>query len=133
MTKRKKSVAVELPPEELGRYQCNDCGVNVVTVGEFYMLHLDIWEDQLGLGWDDNLCIGCLEKRLGRKVSLVDMCSIPNYPWMKPRSIRLMHQLFGNAITKRPPYRVSKRSNLGGMTKALAKQIGEYGANEVSA
>jgi len=29
--------SIELTLEELARYACNDCGVNVVTVGEFYM------------------------------------------------------------------------------------------------
>jgi hypothetical protein len=27
------------------------------------MLKPEIWEGQLKLGWSDNLCIGCLEKR----------------------------------------------------------------------
>jgi hypothetical protein len=92
-TKAKGNSATELPPEELARYACNDCAVNVVTAGEFYMLHPAIWEDHLGLGWDDNLCIGCLEARLGRKVSFADMSSFPNYDWMQPSSARLMDRL----------------------------------------
>jgi hypothetical protein len=60
-------------------YRCNDCGIDVVEAGEFYMLRREIWEGELGLLMSDNLCIGCLEKRLGRKVSLTDMGSIPNY------------------------------------------------------
>jgi hypothetical protein len=55
-----------LPAKELARYACNDCGINVETAGEFYMVRNDIWKDQLGLGWDDNLRVGCLEARLGR-------------------------------------------------------------------
>jgi hypothetical protein len=93
MTKRKAKAAVELTPEELARYACNDCSVNVVTIGEFYMLTDDIWTDQLGLGWDDNLCIGCLETRIGRKVSFADMRSFPSYDWMEPSSARLMDRL----------------------------------------
>jgi hypothetical protein len=121
----------DLPPDRLARYSCNDCGVNVVTIGEFYMLRPDIWDKQLGLGWDDNLCIGCLEARLGRRVRLTDMGSFPRYPWMKPSSIRLKHRKFGPGVTKRPPYRWRKsflKNKSGrGFTKALAKAIGEYG------
>jgi hypothetical protein len=58
-----------LTPEQLARYACNDCGSNVVEIGEFYMSPPEIWNGQLGLGWDDNLCLGCLDKRLGRKAS----------------------------------------------------------------
>jgi hypothetical protein len=94
MTKRKVKAAVELTPEELARYACNDCGANVVTAGEFYMLRNEIWEDQLGLGWSDNLCVGCLETRLGREISMADCCTFPNYPWMQPTSDRLRRRLF---------------------------------------
>lgn len=51
---------------------CNDCGVDVVKAGEYYMLSADIWERTLRLTWADNLCIGCLESRLGRKLSFDD-------------------------------------------------------------
>jgi hypothetical protein len=81
-----------LPKAELDRLCCNDCGVNVLKIGEYYMLNPKIWEKELGLGWEDNLCIGCLEKRLGRKVGpmLPDFCSCPSYDWMYPTSDRLM-------------------------------------------
>lgn len=46
---------------------CDDCGVDIRKAGEYVMIAPDIWTDELGLGWDDNLCIGCLEKRLGRR------------------------------------------------------------------
>jgi hypothetical protein len=125
---------VTLSRKELARYRCNDCGVNVVTAGDFYMLQPKISEDQLGLGWDDNLCIGCLEQRLGRKVTPLDMCGLPQYPWMKPMSIRLAHRLFGHLITKRRPYRLYKSvKNVGGFSKAIATAIGEYGTREAAA
>ena len=41
--------------------------------GEFYMLKQDLWEKKLKLGLNDNLCIGCLEARLGRRVTIGDM------------------------------------------------------------
>jgi hypothetical protein len=68
---------------------CNDCGVNVLKIGEYYMLKGELWEKRLKLGWDDNLCIGCLEARLGRKVTIGDMAFLPAYRWMYPRSDRL--------------------------------------------
>jgi hypothetical protein len=81
-----------LPKRVRDRYVCNDCDVNVLTAGEFYMLKPEIWEGQLGLGWEDNLCIGCLEQRLGRKVGplFVDFAWSPNYRWMYPTSPRLL-------------------------------------------
>jgi hypothetical protein len=79
-----------LSPQELAQYRCNNCGVNVVTAGEFYTVNSEIWEEQLRLGWHDNLCIGCLERRLSRRVSLADMIGFPNYPWTKPASDRLL-------------------------------------------
>jgi hypothetical protein len=100
-----------------------------VTTGEFYMLKNEIWQDHLGLGWNDNLCIGCLEARLGRKVCFADIPFVPDYPWMKPMSIRLQHRLFGDLITKRRPYRLRKSV----ISKAMATAIGEYGAREAAA
>lgn len=84
-----------LPKHVRDRFACNDCGVNVLTSGEFYMCTAKIWEEQLGLGWRDNLCIGCLEQRLGRKVGPLwqvnsDFSLPPNYPWMYPTAPRLL-------------------------------------------
>ena len=49
------------------------------------MISPKIWRDQLGLGWDDNLCIACIEKRLGRKLKgpIPDFCtwaSVEGFP-----------------------------------------------------
>jgi hypothetical protein len=46
-------------------YRCNDCGIDVLASGDWYMATPEVWKG-LGLGWDDNLCVACLEKRLGR-------------------------------------------------------------------
>jgi hypothetical protein len=50
------------------RRRCNDCRRDVVRMGHWYMASPTLWGKQLGLGWDDNLCLDCLEKRLGRKL-----------------------------------------------------------------
>jgi hypothetical protein len=91
-----KRSRASLTPEHLAHYNCSDCGINVVDIGEFYMVHPRIWHDELGLGWDDNLCIGCLEARLGREVrGFADFISFPDYPWMKPSSDRLLNRICG--------------------------------------
>jgi hypothetical protein len=53
---------------KLPRFPCNDCEVDCLKIGDWYMAPPRIWEDRLGLSWQDNLCIACLEKRLGRKL-----------------------------------------------------------------
>ena len=56
--------------------RCNDCGVDVWEIGDWYMAPSKIWGDKLGLGWDDNLCLTCLERRLGRPVKLGDIVPV---------------------------------------------------------
>ena len=41
--------------------------------------------------------------------------------------------MFGHLITKRNPYRLRKNVNIGGITTAFAKAIGEYGEHEAAA
>jgi len=44
------------------------------------MLSPDIQKDRLGLGWTDNLCVACIEKRLGRKLGVAhsDFVAFPS-------------------------------------------------------
>jgi hypothetical protein len=63
----------KLSKEKLAHFRCNDCGVNVVEIGDWYMATPEIWKEQLGLGWNDNLCIACLEQQLGRRVRRGDI------------------------------------------------------------
>lgn len=64
---------------EIARYACIDCGVNVIEIGDFCMINPSIWNGQLGLKETDNLCIACIEKRLGRKLrGLGDIISLPS-------------------------------------------------------
>jgi hypothetical protein len=69
--------------EILERQACNDCGVNVIEAGEYYMVKPEIWEEKLKLGWHDNLCIGCLEAGLGHRLSLRDFICFPDYDWLR--------------------------------------------------
>jgi hypothetical protein len=63
----KQKLKGKLAERLLGQYFCNDCNVDVVKIGDWYMAASKVWEKELGLGWTDNLCIECLTKRLGRE------------------------------------------------------------------
>ena len=103
---------------------CNDCGVDCAKIGEYYTASPKVWEETLGLGWADNLCIGCLERRLGRRMTMRDLCRWPNSPW--EHSLRLAVRMIGNLITKRPPYRKLKSAlNLHISCKDV-EEIGKY-------
>jgi hypothetical protein len=56
---------VTIKCKQLPKYLCKDCGVDVIAIGDWYMAKSEIWK-ALGLGWSDNLCLACLERRLGR-------------------------------------------------------------------
>jgi hypothetical protein len=43
------------------KFLCNDCDVDVLASGDWYMATPEVWEEQLGLGSHDNLCIQCLK------------------------------------------------------------------------
>lgn len=73
---------------------CHDCGVDTHIRNEYYMVYNDIWETvakDVGLGF---LCIGCLEKRLKRKLNSADFTHWPvnSYP-RNCYSIRLWRRL----------------------------------------
>jgi hypothetical protein len=50
-------------------FGCIDCGINTLDAGEYYMVKTNIWK-LTGLGISGGmLCINCLEKRIGRKLT----------------------------------------------------------------
>lgn len=51
---------------------CDDCGVNTSEIHEYYMVHDDIWRSVAGDSLEGMLCIGCLEDRLGRRLTAED-------------------------------------------------------------
>lgn len=56
---------------------CLDCDIDTFEIGEYYMLKDPVWEeavpdDDLGM-----LCIGCIEKKLGRELSPEDFSECP--------------------------------------------------------
>ena len=54
---------------KIARHVCIDCGINVIKIGDYCMIHADVWEKQLGLRWSDNMCLRCVELRLGRALT----------------------------------------------------------------
>lgn len=59
----------------INMFDCNDCGVNTSKINEYYMVYKPIWKEALKEEKDDGdfmLCIGCLEKRLNRKLNAWD-------------------------------------------------------------
>jgi hypothetical protein len=105
---------------------CNDCGVDCLALGEYYMLNPDIWGKQLGLGWGDNLCIGCLEKRLGRRITVTDFVGgcFTTSPWGESR--RLKARRLGFAVSKRRPYRKLKSARWLSLSPKDVAEIGKY-------
>jgi len=48
---------------------CVDCGVDTIEAKEYYMVTDGCWK-RAGIGkYDGMLCIGCLESRLGKKLT----------------------------------------------------------------
>src|SRR5262245_26946734 len=78
---------------------CDCCGFEIIEGGEYCMIHPKIWEDKLGLGWNDNLCIGCVEKRLGRKLKgWRDIIYCPPNPGGFASSERYMRRRMGDEV-----------------------------------
>ena len=57
--------------------RCADCSVETYSIGQGYMVEHSI-AAQAGIGRHDGyLCIGCLERRLGRKLTHDDFMDVP--------------------------------------------------------
>lgn len=75
---------------------CADCGVTTNKIGEYYMVQPIVWF-QYGAG-KGHLCIGCLEKRMGRELEAGDFGDAPINGLSKMhRSKRLIDRLNRNA------------------------------------
>ena len=62
---------------------CDDCRVDTIINNEWYMLKDEIWFQAIKAQpmrknnkTNDILCIGCVEKRLGRKLTHVDFLNV---------------------------------------------------------
>ena len=53
------------------RFQCLDCHVDTGKIGEHYMLKDEVWDSVVN-SRKGMICIGCIEKRLGRQLHKKD-------------------------------------------------------------
>jgi hypothetical protein len=82
------------------RFLCLGCGVDTGLIDEYYVVTKEVW---LSANRYDHgmLCIGCLEKRLGRKLAPDDFIDCPvNMDHARcPKSARLLSRLLGRAAS----------------------------------
>lgn len=71
-----------------------DCGVDTGKINEYYMLVDEVWYSVHDSG-EGMLCIGCIEKRLGRELTPADFheCLLNTMSFPAPKSNRLMQRL----------------------------------------
>ena len=107
---------------DIARHKCVGCGVNVIKIGDYCMINPDIWERKLHLEWHDNMCIACIEARLGRKLKPLFFGDFIGCPAVDgfPRSDVLNDRLFGNMITLKSGEMVARKSQRG---KAELKRL----------
>jgi hypothetical protein len=75
------------------KFYCLDCGVDTGKIGEFYFIKTELWLKVVGTT-KGMLCIGCLEKRMERRLCKTDFTSATiNNPRFVPKSQRLMDRL----------------------------------------
>jgi len=78
--RKKLGDIIEKQKEKRRLHLCDGCGVNTSKIKEYYMVHDEIWlsvsEDVYGM-----LCIGCLEERLGRRLTPDDFMDCPVNNW----------------------------------------------------
>lgn len=74
------------------RFLCLDCGVDTGEIDEYYMVRDDVWLAAVESKSSGMLCIGCLEKRLGRTLAHTDFTDAP-VNFMGPFSMRLRDRL----------------------------------------
>jgi len=91
---------------------CCDCGVGTHTIDEWYMVNAGVWNQAWAgrrksyhgkVPGQEILCIGCLEKRIGRALCRADFTDAPvNDPNEHQHSDRLRDRLTtGNHLLAR--------------------------------
>lgn len=53
------------------RFLCEDCKIDTGKIGEFYFVNTDLWLSVM-VSINGMLCVGCLEDRLGRRLTPAD-------------------------------------------------------------
>lgn len=57
-------------------WYCLECGVDTFIIDEYYMLKDSVWGSIVPIE-SGMLCVGCVEKRLGRKLRASDFTDCP--------------------------------------------------------
>lgn len=97
---------------EIARHKCLDCGVNVIKIGDYCMLQPDLWQRKLHLKWTDNMCIACVEVRIGRKLNVRDFLTFPSVEGFA-RSDILDDRIVGDRVVLRSGEMVARNSPRG--------------------
>jgi len=74
---------------------CADCGLDTVVAGEWYDVHDEIWlqANVANVSSRQILCIGCLEKRIGRRLTPRDFTDVPVNDPHRGKSDRMLDRL----------------------------------------
>src|SRR5262249_17820365 len=88
--------SVRDPIEDILVMLCGGCGVDAGAIDEYYMVKDDLWKRA---GKRRYLCIGCLEERIGRKLTPDDFtdCPLNHEQRIFARSGRLRDRLSAGA------------------------------------
>ena len=83
-------------------FMCWDCAACTLCTDEYYMIDDELWKDATIFstdvcGTDVMLCIGCLESRIGGKLTAEDFPDLPINRGVFPYSPRLRSRLTNSA------------------------------------
>jgi hypothetical protein len=94
MTTHNKCDDTECNGEYCYGFNCWDCNVNTLHTDEYYMVNDGVWEVATeDFGGDGMLCIGCLEARLGDRLTADDFTDAPINHGIYPQSARLQQRM----------------------------------------
>lgn len=83
-----------MPSRNSRRWLCLDCGVDTSRAREHYFVTRGVWFDEAGAQERGMLCIGCLERRIGRRLVRGDFPPVHiNDPHRNSMSARLVDRL----------------------------------------
>lgn len=85
----------ECETEILKDFACKGCGFDTLNNNEYYMVKNEIWLYVNNGRSEGMLCIGCVELRLGRRLTRKDFTDAPinGYEIFKYKSARLANRL----------------------------------------
>jgi hypothetical protein len=95
------------------------------------MLQPDLWERKLHLKWTDNMCIACVEARIGRKLKVRDFLTFPSVEGF-PRSDILDDRIVGDCVVLRSGEMVARNSPRGRAELRKRGKVKRSGAGDAS-